>query len=229
MHVDGAKRIETCCPPVRNSRESGAFDLVKCGDRSSGCTPQSCWSASGRGPGYFAPLPARFQCTTMAYCKCTICARQQPLGPVDVGPSSEGSSRLLDSRQPSSPGCACGGSLNKRTRQAMTSASHPTGPFTCEIALRRIRAPQFVREDKQGVTYMVARGYELGYETVLHFANGARLPVQAKLIGELNQRVVIRDVKGRPVRLSGYTQGLAEILDSSGAVIFRGRYYDSRT
>src|SRR5262245_16510979 len=48
----------------------------------------------------------------------------------------------------------------------MTSASHPTGPFTCEIALRRIRAPQFVREDKQGATYMVARGYELGYETV---------------------------------------------------------------
>src|SRR5262245_56171797 len=117
MHVDGAKRIETCCPPVRNSKESESFDLVKCGDRSSGCAPQSCWSASGRGPGYFAPLPARFQCTTMAYCKCTSCARQQPLGPVDVGPSSEGSSRLLDSRQPSLPRCACGGSLNKRTRQ----------------------------------------------------------------------------------------------------------------
>ena len=111
----------------------------------------------------------------------------------------------------------------------MTSSNHPTGPFTCEIALRRIRAPNFVREEKQGATYMVARGYELGYETVLQFASGARLPVKAKLIGELSQRVVIRDAKGRPVRLSGYTQGLAEILDSSGAVIFRGRYYDSRT
>jgi hypothetical protein len=47
------------------------------------------------------------------------------------------------------------------------------------------------------------------------------------LIGELNQRVVIRDAQGRPVRLSGYAQGLAEILDSDGLVIFRGRYYDS--
>src|SRR5215510_16181018 len=98
----------------------------------------------------------------------------------------------------------------------MTSSNHPTGPFTCEIALRRIRAPNFVREEKQGATYMVARGYELGYETVLQFASGARLPVKAKLIGELSQRVVIRDAKGRPVRLSGYTQGLAEILDSNG-------------
>jgi hypothetical protein len=79
------------------------------------------------------------------------------------------------------------------------------------------------------VTYMVARGYELAYETVLHFTSGARLPVTAKLIGELNQRIVIRDTQGRPMRLSGYAQGLAEILDNSGAVIFRGRYYDSRT
>jgi len=31
------------------------------------------------------------------------------------------------------------------------------------------------------------------------------------------------------MRLSGYAQGLAEILDTHGAVIFRGRYYDSRT
>jgi hypothetical protein len=111
----------------------------------------------------------------------------------------------------------------------MTSPSLPTGPFTCEIALRRIRAPQFVREERQGVTYMVARGYEIAYESILHFADGAQLPVKATLIGELNQRVVIRDAQGRPVRLSGYAQGLAEILDSNGLVIFRGRYYDSRT
>jgi hypothetical protein len=111
----------------------------------------------------------------------------------------------------------------------MTSPSLPTGPFTCEIAMRRIRAPQFVREERQGVTYMTARNYELAYETVLRVTSGADLPVKAKLIGELNQRVVIRDAQGRPVLLSGYTQGLSEIQDSSGIVIFRGAYYDSRT
>jgi len=111
----------------------------------------------------------------------------------------------------------------------MTSTILPTGPFTCEVALRRIRAPQFVREEKQGVTYMVARGYEIAYETILHFNGGARLPVKARLVGELNQRVIIRDAQGRPVRISGYVQGLAEISDSDGLVIFRGRYYDSRT
>jgi hypothetical protein len=38
--------------------------------------------------------------------------------------------------------------------EGMTSTGLPTGPFACEIALRRIRAPQFVREDKQSVTYI---------------------------------------------------------------------------
>ena len=76
---------------------------------------------------------------------------------------------------------------------------------------------------------MVARDYELAYETILRFTSGASLPIQATLIGELSQRVVIRDAQGRPVRLSGYTQGRAEIRDASGRAIFRGRYYDSRT
>jgi hypothetical protein len=58
----------------------------------------------------------------------------------------------------------------------MTSLSLPTGPFTCEVGLRRIRAPQFVREEKEGVTYMVARGYEIAYETTLRFTIGAQLP-----------------------------------------------------
>jgi hypothetical protein len=111
----------------------------------------------------------------------------------------------------------------------VTSTELPTGPFSCEITLRRIRAPQFVREEKQGITYMIARDYELAYETVLHFTSGARVPVTARLVGELNQRVVIRDRQGRPAQLSGYAQGLAEISDSQGLVIFRGRYYDSRT
>jgi hypothetical protein len=111
----------------------------------------------------------------------------------------------------------------------MGSPVLPTGPFTCEIALRRIRAPQFVREEKQGVTYMVARDYEIAYDTTLHFTSGARLPVKARLVGELNQRVVIRDAQLRPVQISGYVQGLVEVSDSDGLVLFRGRYYDSRT
>ena len=78
------------------------------------------------------------------------------------------------------------------------------------------------------MTYLVARDYEIAYETILHFSGGARLPVTARLVGELNQRIVIRDAQGRPVRISGYVQGLAEISDSDGLVIFRGRYYDSR-
>ena len=77
--------------------------------------------------------------------------------------------------------------------------------------------------------YMVARGYETAYETTLHFTNGTHLAVRARLVGELNQRIVIRDAQGRPAAISGYVQGLAEISDSDGCVIFRGRYYDSRT
>lgn len=111
----------------------------------------------------------------------------------------------------------------------MVSDSMPTGAFTCEVTLRRIRAPEFVREEKGGVTYLVARGYELAYEATLHFASGAQLPVRATIFGELNQRVVIRDARRRPVRMSGYVQGLVEIRDAHGSVIFQGRYYDSRT
>jgi hypothetical protein len=76
---------------------------------------------------------------------------------------------------------------------------------------------------------MTARNYELAYETVWRFTSGADLLVKAKLTGELNQRIVIRDAQGRPALLSGYTLGLTEIHDSSGIVIFRGHYYDSRT
>jgi hypothetical protein len=95
--------------------------------------------------------------------------------------------------------------------------------------LRRIRAPHFVREDKQGVTYLVACGYEIAYEATLRFIHGAQLSIQARLVGELNQRVVIRDARGCPVRMSGYVQGLLELNDTQGRPIFRGRYYDSRT
>jgi len=111
----------------------------------------------------------------------------------------------------------------------MTSTALPTGPFVCQVVLQRIRAPQFIRQEKQGVTYMVARDYEIAYETTLDFPDGTRLPVRTRLVGELNQRIVIRDAQGRPAAISGYVQGLAEISDSAGGVIFRGRYYDSRT
>ncbi len=111
----------------------------------------------------------------------------------------------------------------------MTLGRVATGPFTCEVELRRIRAPQFVREDKQGVTYLVARDYETAYEATLRFTGGAQLPVKARLRGELNQRVVIRDEAGRPARMSGYVQGLVEINNADGDPIFRGHYYDSRT
>jgi hypothetical protein len=53
---------------------------------------------------------------------------------------------------------------------------------------------------------MVARDYELAYETILNFASGARLPIKAKLVGELNQRVIIRDARGRPARLNSRRQ-----------------------
>jgi len=86
-----------------------------------------------------------------------------------------------------------------------------------------------VREEHGGVTYLVNRDYEFGYETILRFTSGAELPVTAKLVGELHQQVVIRDARGRPARLSGYVQGRVEISDAQGRLLFRGRYYDSRT
>ena len=110
-----------------------------------------------------------------------------------------------------------------------TPPSLPTGPFTCEVEIRRIRAPEFVREDRHGVTYLVARGYEIAYEATLRFTGGARLPIKARLRGEVNRRVVIRDEAGRPARMSGYVQGLVEIDSTDGHLIFRGHYYDSRT
>jgi hypothetical protein len=111
----------------------------------------------------------------------------------------------------------------------MASRSLPTGPFTCAVELRRIRAPEFVREDRHGVTYLVARDYEVAYDAMLRFTGGAQLPIKARLRGELNQRIVIRDAGGRPVRMVGYVLGLVELHDADGHPIFRGRYYDSRT
>jgi hypothetical protein len=55
------------------------------------------------------------------------------------------------------------------------------------------------------------------------------LPIRGKLFGENSQKVVVRDGKGKPAALSGYTQGRSAILDVDGSVIFEGRYYDTRT
>jgi hypothetical protein len=106
--------------------------------------------------------------------------------------------------------------------------SMPTGTFTCEFTPRIIRAPQFVREEKGGVTYLVGRDYEMVYEMTLRFTNGEELPIKTSLVGELNQQVIIRDAQGKPSRISGYVQGRVEVNDTQGRVLFRGRYYDSR-
>ena len=106
--------------------------------------------------------------------------------------------------------------------------SMPTGAFICEVTFRIIRAPQLVREEREGVTYLVSRDYELAYETTLRFASGAELPLKAKLVGELNQQVVIRDAHGKPTQISGYVQGRVELSDVQGRLLFQGRYYDSR-
>src|ERR1043166_1191352 len=108
-------------------------------------------------------------------------------------------------------------------------AALPCGEFTCPIMFERVRPPHPVVRDEGGVTYVVQGDYELAFRTVLRFANGAELPIRGKLFGENSQKVVVRDGKGKPAALSGYTQGRSEILDVDGSVIFEGRYYDTRT
>jgi hypothetical protein len=85
-----------------------------------------------------------------------------------------------------------------------------------------------VREEKQGVTDLVARGYEIALWDHAALRQWHPLSGKGPTRRELNQRLVIRDAQARPVAMSGYVQGLAEISDSTGVVIFRGRYYDSR-
>jgi hypothetical protein len=103
------------------------------------------------------------------------------------------------------------------------------GEFTCPITFETVRPPRPVTKVKSGVTYMVQGDYEIAFRTVLHFTNGTELPIRAKLFGEDSQKVVVRDVTGKPTALSGYTQGRSEIVDADGNSIFEGRYYDTRT
>jgi hypothetical protein len=112
--------------------------------------------------------------------------------------------------------------------RSMNSRSLPQGKFTCPVSFKIIRAPTFARQEEGGVTYLTGRDYEFVYQTVLRFASETELPIMAKLFGELNQQIVIRDPGGRPVQISGYAQGRVEITDADGNLIFEGRYYDSR-
>jgi hypothetical protein len=103
------------------------------------------------------------------------------------------------------------------------------GKFTCAIRFETVRPPRPVVKTDGGVTYVLQGDYELAFGTVLSFTSGKELLVRARLFGENSQKVVVRDADGRPVALSGYTQGRSEILDTEDDLIFEGRYYDTRT
>lgn len=105
----------------------------------------------------------------------------------------------------------------------------PLGDFTCVVTFEMVRPPNPIVKEEGGVTYVVQGDYEIAFQTVLRFADGAELPIRAKLFGELSQKVVVRDDGGRPGHLSGYTQGRSEIADGDGNALFQGRYYDTRT
>ena len=102
----------------------------------------------------------------------------------------------------------------------------PTGPFTCDLTIHRVKAPEFVRENRDGVTYLSAEGYELAYETVFGFNNGSKLHVKGKVFGEVNKQVVIRSSDGKPLQLSGWIQGSIELQNQNNEPIFKGTYYD---
>jgi len=104
----------------------------------------------------------------------------------------------------------------------------PLGKFTCAFTLEVVRPPTLEREERDGITYLVGRNYELVYRTTLHFEGGGELPVVATLIGELNRQVVIRDSGGKPTGISGCVQGHSRITDVGGNPIFEGTYYDAR-
>lgn len=100
------------------------------------------------------------------------------------------------------------------------------GPFTCDVRLRRVGPINFVREEKDGVTYMSAKDYELAYETTLEFDDGARLPIKAKVMGEGANMMVVRNASGEPTMMRGWVGGSVELLDEQGQAIFRGVYND---
>ena len=100
------------------------------------------------------------------------------------------------------------------------------GPFTCDVTLSRVSQPEFVREEKDGVTYLSASGYELAYETTLIFDGGGRLPIKAKVLGEGASLMVMRNASGEPTRMRGWVKGSIQIMDEHEQTIFRGTYND---
>ena len=108
------------------------------------------------------------------------------------------------------------------------AADLPLGKFTCEFSLEAVRPPVLEREERDGVTFLVGRNYELAHRTTLHFESGGELLIVAVLIGELNRQVVIRDHSGKPMGISGCVQGRSRITDAGGNPIFEGTYYDAR-
>ena len=104
--------------------------------------------------------------------------------------------------------------------------SLPVGAFECDLAIHRIRPPELVREDRDGVTYLAAEDYELAYETTLEFQNGARLPIKGKLFGEQNRQIVIRGSDGAPAQLRGWVRGSIQLFEAREQMIFRGTYFD---
>lgn len=102
----------------------------------------------------------------------------------------------------------------------------PVGPFTCDVRLRRVGPIEFVREERDGVTYLSAKDYELAYETTLEFDDGGRLPIKAKVMGEGANMMVLRNSSGEPTKMRGWVSGSVELLDEQDRTIFRGVYND---
>ena len=104
----------------------------------------------------------------------------------------------------------------------------PLGKFTCKFTLELVRPPVIEREERDGITYLVGRNYEMAYRTILRFESGGELAIITTLIGDTNRQVVIRDGDGKPTGISGCVQGRSRITDTDGNLIFEGTYYDAR-
>lgn len=102
----------------------------------------------------------------------------------------------------------------------------PVGPFTCDVRLQRVDPIEFVREEKEGVTYVSAKDYELAYETTLEFDDGNHLSIKAKVFGEGSSMMVVRNSSGEPTSMRGWVKGLVQLLNEQGQTIFQGTYND---
>ena len=60
----------------------------------------------------------------------------------------------------------------------------PLGKFACEFTLELVRPPVLEREQTDGVTYLVARNYEMAYRTSLHFESGGEIAIVGTLVGD---------------------------------------------